>query len=177
MCNCNTNSVRLSGTNRKGESERWWCMVGRCCGWISKEAVGNSWVILNDILGHKVLKSIKHVHLANEGKLSTKVNLIFCTDWRLKRCVQVGVHNRVLRRHQHWRHQHWGSVHVVTRNRLDLDQTSMAHPHAVRQIICDKTHLLQILVLIAWLVDMITTLFGWLQFALILMISVSQNGV
>ena len=57
---------------------------------ISKDAVGNSGDILNAILGHKygVLKSIKHVHLANEGKISTKVSLIFRTDCRFKKVSQ-----------------------------------------------------------------------------------------
>ena len=41
------------------------------------------------------------------------------------------VHDRILRRHQHWE-----SVHVVTR-KLDLDQTSMTHTHTVRHK-CDK---------------------------------------
>ena len=83
---------------------------------IPKEAVGNSWDILNAILSH-----IYH---------SNQSNGFISNEWVLLQSVkgELSVHGQLF-----CRRQHWGSLHVVTR-KLDLDQTSMARKHTERQI-------------------------------------------
>ena len=96
---------------------------------ISKEAVGNSWDILNVILSH-----LYHLHKkkrkGKKGFISDEWIQSLQQKWVLLQPIkgEIAVHDQLF-----CRHQHWGSLHGVTR-KLDLDQTSMAHKHTERQI-------------------------------------------
>ena len=95
---------------------------------ISKEAVGNSWDILNAILSH-IYSDQSNGFISNEWIQNLQ------QKWVLLQSVkgEFSVHDQLF-----CRHQHRGSLHSVTR-KLDLDQTSMAHKHTKRHK-CDKTH-------------------------------------
>ena len=96
---------------------------------ISKEAVGNSWDILNVILSH-----LYHLHKkkrkGKKGFISDEWIQSLQQKWVLLQPIkgEIAVHDQLFCRHQHWR-----SLHGVTR-KLDLDQTSVARKHTERQM-------------------------------------------
>ena len=92
-------------------------------------AVGNSWEILNAILGHKYHSNQSNGFISNEWSHNLQ------QKWVLLQSVngELSVHDQLFCRHQHW----W-SLYSVTR-KLDLDQTAMAHKHTQRHNWCDTT--------------------------------------
>ena len=93
-------------------------------------AVGNSWDILNAILGHKYHSNQSNGFISNEWSQNLQ------QKWVLLQSVngELSVHDQLF-----CRHQHWGGLHGVTR-KLDLDQTAMTHKHTERHNWCDTTH-------------------------------------